>query len=336
MNGEKKGDAIVLSGPTLPDAANLRSLATDLLNSDFFKNVQKAPQAVAIILYGNEIGLSPTVALNTIAIVSGRMCVSTTVLQALFQARGGKIKVVERGEERAIVEFSRPGWDPYKHEYTRKDAEREQLWAKDGWVKRPKTMLLYRCISGGLRVYDPGSFMGIVTTEEAEDFPAGINEPIAEPEKEAKKGPGRPKAEKPAPVAGEAPETPAPVKPAPVPAAIKPPLKPMDGFEVSEDPGDEIANMAEHSESASEEEILVNKIKAGLEEADVDIKAFKEWLFDRGPKMGPPRKFIVKMKNSLRFHGADIKDLTYLESGLPQAISMFRYATKAEDLDDKK
>ena len=336
---EKKEDAIVLAPANLPDALNLRTLATEMLNSDFFKGIQKAPQAMAIILHGHEIGITPTVALQTISIVNGRMCISTTVLQALFQKRGGRIEVVERTDKKAVVEFSRPGWKPYKHEYTMEDAKAEQLWSKDNWVKRPKTMLLYRAISGGLRVYDPGSFLGVVTTEEAEDYPNGFPDdaaPIVETSKAPDKALEAPKVAPPTSDASPKAEKAAKASPdastGKKQAIPKASAAPKVGFELSaeeDEPVDDIAAATEHAESKSDEDILVDSIKAALEAEKVDVKKFKAWLFDfqKGENMKLHSCMVVKLGPALRFHGAVHEDLEYLKSQLGGAVKVFRHYT---------
>ncbi|HUX39335.1 MAG TPA: hypothetical protein VMV44_15655 [Rectinemataceae bacterium] len=331
MTDQKKTDALVLAPANLPDALNIRTLATDLINSAFFKGISAVPQAVAIILHGQEIGLSPTVALQTISIVNGRMCISTTVLQALFQKRGGRIKILERSEERARVEFSRPGWETYVHEYTKEDAIAEELWNKDNWKKRRKTMLLYRAISGGQKVFDPGASMGIITTEEMEDYPNGLPEDtVAKPEaeKSPEKAPEAPKQASPTPEASPKAE-----KPATAPAEAKKPGRPKkseapkDGFELEAEP-DDIAAMAEHADSKTDEDILVDSIKAELAAAGVDVKEFKAWLFafqdDERMKLHP--RMVVKLGKNLRFHGAVREDLEYLKAQLGGAIAVFRHA----------
>ena len=333
MTDQDKKDALATIQHTvaIPDALNLRAIATDMINSAFFKSVTAVPQAVAIILHGQEIGLSPTVAFQTISIVNGRMCISTTVLQALFQKRGGRIKVLERSEERARVEFSRPGWETYVHEYTAQDAKDEQLWEKDNWKKRRKTMLLYRAISGGQKVYDPGASMGIITTEEMEDYPNGLPETAVakpEPEKAPDKALEAPKAASPTPTGSPKAEKPATAKKTAPPKAAE---APKGGFELEAEP-DDIAAMSEHADSKSDEDILVDELKAAIEAEGVDVKAFKEWLFtfQDEEKMRLHPHMVVKLGKSLRFHGAVREDLEYLKAQLSGAIAVFRYATKKD------
>jgi len=330
---DKKEDALAIVQHTMaiPDAANLRALATDMINSAFFKSVLAVPQAVAIILHGQEIGLSPTVALQMISIVNARMCISTTVLQALFQKRGGRIKILERSEERARVEFSRPGWETYVHEYTQQDAKDEQLWDKDNWKKRKKTMLLYRAISGGQKVYDPGASMGIITTEEMEDYPNGLPDD-AKTKPEAEKAPEKalegPKAAPPMPEGSPKAGKPATAKKTAPPKAAEAP-KAESGPAEDDDP----FSGAEHAESESDEDILVNELKAAIEAEGVDVRAFKEWLFtfQDEEKMRLHPRMVVKLGKSLRFHGAVREDLEYLKAQLNGAIAVFRHAKSQEE-----
>ena len=320
----------------IPDATNLRTFVTDLMNSQFFKAVASAPQGIAIVLYGQALGLEPTVAMQTIQPVNGRLCVSTTVLQALFQRKGGRIKVLERSDERARVEFRYADWDPYIHEYTQQDAKDEELWDKANWKKGKKRMLLYRCISGGLKVYDPGSHLGIITTEEMEDYPNGLPDD-AKDRPEAGKAPERaleaPKAASPSPEgspkAKPTPKATPDASTAKKQAIPKASAAPKDGFELEPEPGDDIAAMAEHSESKSDEDILVDSIKAALEAKGVDVKEFKEWLFEfqNDPKMKLHPVMVVKLGKNLRFHGAVREDLEYLKSQLGGAVDVFRHFT---------
>jgi len=334
MTDQKKTDALVLAPANLPDALNIRTLATDLINSAFFKGISAVPQAVAIILHGQEIGLSPTVALQTISIVNGRMCISTTVLQALFQKRGGRIKILERSEERARVEFSRPGWETYVHEYTKEDAIAEELWNKDNWKKRRKTMLLYRAISGGQKVFDPGASMGIITTEEMEDYPNGLPEDTVakpEPEKAPDKALEAPKQASPTPEASPKTEKPATAPPGATP--VKKPGRPKaaeapkGGFELEAEP-DDISAMAEHAESKTDEDILVDELKAAIEAEGIDDREFKAWLFEfqKDERMKLHPCMVVKLGKALRFHGAVREDLEYLKAQLGGAIAVFKHA----------
>jgi hypothetical protein len=288
---------------------------------------------MAIILYGQAIGLPEVVALDKIQIVNGRMCILTTVLQALFQKQGGRVKILERSDEKARVELSKPGWEPYIHEYTKADAVAEGLWGKDNWKKRPKTQLLYRAISGGLRVYDPGSHLGVITVEEMEDYPGGFPEtpaqetPKLEPAKETPKpektplrgSKGRKKADSPPPAAEPKPEEEEPPPPEPPESDDF-----MDGEE--EDPleGPNV-NTGDPATSGGDPEIeeTVQQIKEGLEAKGVDEKEFKTWLIEYQGKMKTPHKFLIRLGKAIRYNRAEKAELDYLLTALGSAVDIF-------------
>lgn len=345
MTDENKGVVLyeMAAVTKIPDALNLRAIATDLLNSGLYPNVKNATQAIAVIATGQEIGLGPTASLQYIAPINGRMTMESKVMLALFQRSGGKIKILERSKAAARVEFSKPGNVPYTFEYTDAMAKTELLWDKATWKKMPDTMLFWRCLSNGIKAYDPGVIMGIaMSTEEAEDYPGGIApEAKPEPGKEAKKGPGRPKAEKPSPEAQKAPEKPAQAQLEAAPAAKPaPPKAESSDFEL-EDKKTGFED-AETSETAGEEDETITAIKKGLEEQGVELKAFKEWLIGHQDKMkpgvmgGPKRKFLVKLGKSIRFHGGVHEDHVYLLTGLVPAVGMFHYYTRPNQEDEEK
>lgn len=323
----------------IPDALNLRALATDLLNSGLYPQIKNATQAITVIAAGQELGLGPTASLQFISIVNGKMCAEAKVWLALFHRSGGKTKILKRDKESCRIDFSKPGREPYISEYTHAMAVAEGLVGKGGaWTKMEETMLQWRAVSNGIRAYDPGVVMGIaLTTEEAEDYPAGLPDAGEglKMEKEAKKGPGRPKAQKPSPAPAPAPEKPATAPPDALPAqkpAPQAPDKPAEsGFEVDDD----LAAMAEHSDSQTEEDAICAKITKAIEDQGVDIKAFKEWLYSRQARMHTPppesrlRKFITKWPNgALRFHGGNPEDLKYIFDGAQPAADMFRFETR--------
>lgn len=320
---------------TIPEAQNLRALATDLLNSGLYPNIKNATQAIAVIATGQEIGLGPTASLTYIAPVNGRMTMESKLMLALFHRSGGRSKIIKRDKESCKVEFSKAGREPYVSEYTAEMAKAEQLWDKPTWKKMPETLLQWRAVSNGIKAYDPGVIMGIaMSSEEAEDYPAGVPETKAEPEKEAKKGPGRPRAEKPAPEVQKEPEKPAQATPDPAPAkpqATPPPAQAKKPENTGFEPEDELSKMSEELDHQDEEaEKIIADIKAGLEQQGVDLKSFKEWMLGHQPKMTPPRKFVVKMKNAIRFHGGNREDQEYLLRGITPAVAMFRYATRPD------
>lgn len=159
----------------LPDHRNLRALASDLLNSGLFPAVKNVSGAITIIEYGRELGIPPVAALQTMAIVQGRISLEAKGMMALFQNKGGRIKILERSKTVARIELSKDGREPHVHEYTMEQAKQEKLSGKDNWLKMPETMLFWRAVSTGIRLFDPGSVFGLYSTEEMRDVDVPYN-----------------------------------------------------------------------------------------------------------------------------------------------------------------
>jgi hypothetical protein len=159
----------------LPDHHNLRALASDLLNSGLFPAVKNVAGAITIIEYGRELGIPPVAALQTMAIVQGRLCMEAKAMLALYQNHGGRIGILERSKTVARIEFSKDGMKPYVHEYTMEQAKQEKLSGKDNWLKMPETMLFWRAVATGIRLFDPGSVFGLYSKEEMADVTVQFN-----------------------------------------------------------------------------------------------------------------------------------------------------------------
>lgn len=313
---------------TIPDEGNLRAVATDLLNSKLFPQYENVTQAMTAILAGTEMGLGPVSSLQYIAVVKGRMSVEAKVFLALFHKHGGVTSVLQRGKDKCVIKFSKPGREDYVHEYTWSMAVAEGLTGKDNWKKMPETMLFNRCVANGIRAFDPGILMGIaLTVDEAEDL-GGIDSPgiinvmagKVEEVREEKRKPGRPKKEeKTSPAQEEAPiELLIPqVEEVVEPIVAEPIVVPQ-----KEDSFEQIVN---------EEEDFITKLKAAIDERGVDQKRFKAWLYGYQGKTKVPRKFVVKLGSAIRFHGGDRGDQEYLLRQLDAAVSIYEAQTSKDE-----
>jgi hypothetical protein len=155
----------------IPDAKNLYYLARGFARSRMFPGIKDEYEALAVLELGRELGIKPAISLQTIVPVKGRLCVESKVYQAILERNGIKITVLEKTPERCRIKFEKPGKDPYIEEYKIEDAKRAGLAGKDNWLKNPGPAMMnyYRCISNGGRVYDPGSVLGLYTSEEMKD-----------------------------------------------------------------------------------------------------------------------------------------------------------------------
>lgn len=144
------------------------------------KAYQGKPQDIMVcVQWGYEIGLAPMQALQNIAVINGKPSVYGDAALALVQASAVCEDVEERfeGEEgsgkfAAVCVAKRRGRQPVVVRFSVEDAKRAGLWGKPGpWQAYPKRMLQMRARGFALRDAFPDVLKGLITAEEAQDFP---------------------------------------------------------------------------------------------------------------------------------------------------------------------
>jgi hypothetical protein len=130
------------------------------------------------IQWGNEIGLAPMQALQNISVINGKPSVYGDAAMALVQAHPACEGVEEffEGEGTpnpiAVCIAHRRGRKPVTAKFSVEDAKRAGLWNKQGpWTSYPKRMLQMRARGFALRDAFPDALKGLITTEEAADYP---------------------------------------------------------------------------------------------------------------------------------------------------------------------
>lgn len=130
------------------------------------------------IQWGNEIGLAPMQALQNISVINGKPSVYGDAAMALVQASPVCEGVEEffEGEGTpnpvAVCIAHRRGRKPVTARFSVEDAKRAGLWNKQGpWTQYPKRMLQMRARGFALRDAFPDALKGLITTEEAQDYP---------------------------------------------------------------------------------------------------------------------------------------------------------------------
>jgi hypothetical protein len=166
--------------------------ATMVAKSEFaprdFKG--KPESCLLAIQHGSEIGLSPMQSLQSIAVVNGRpavygdtalaVCIGSPVCEYVRE------RVEGDGEQMvAICEAKRRGYaEPTVVRFSVADAKKAGLWGKQGpWSQYSRRMLQMRARGFALRDTFPDILRGLVTAEEAQDYPqqAPATEPVREP-----------------------------------------------------------------------------------------------------------------------------------------------------------
>lgn len=143
------------------------------------KAYQGKPQDILVcVQWGYEMGLAPMQALQNIAVINGKPSVYGDAMMALVQASPVCEDVEEYFENEgttnpiAVCVAKRRGRKPVIMKFSVEDAKRAGLWGKGGpWQAYPKRMLQMRARGFALRDAFPDVLKGLITAEEAQDYP---------------------------------------------------------------------------------------------------------------------------------------------------------------------
>jgi hypothetical protein len=157
------------------------------------KDFQNKPEScILAIQHGAEIGLGPMQSIQSVAVINGRPSIWGDAALALVMGSAVCEFVRERIEGdgdslTAICETKRRGYPaPSVTQFSVADAKRAGLWGKSGpWTQYPKRMLQLRARGFALRDAFPDVLKGLVTAEEAQDYPADTAAPSAPQKPEA-------------------------------------------------------------------------------------------------------------------------------------------------------
>ncbi len=318
----------------IPSAQNLRMLAQDLLNSGLFPNIKNVAGAITVIEYGKELGIPPVAALQTMSIVNGRLCLEAKAIMAVFQNHGGKIKILERSKTLARIELSKEGQEPYVHEYTMEQAKTEKLAGKDNWLKMPETMLFWRAVATGIRLFDPGAIFGLYRQEELSDLASNRQETeiagrgVQAPPSSSILGPPSPQETAKNGTSAGGPGFFAddePIKEAEVVDNEDKEAPANDGFFSPEPDYQSGTAIGAEPPLFSDDAIegLIAAIKESLRVENVDEHEFRAFLYEYGKRLKPPRKYVGYLGKNLRFHEGDMADLKKLHSEIQSAIKTY-------------
>lgn len=144
------------------------------------KQYQGKPQDIMVcVQWGMELGLAPLQALQNIAVINGKPSVYGDAAMALVQAsplcEGVEEFIEGEGTTNpiAVCVAHRKGRKPVRSTFSVEDAKRAGLWGKQGpWQAYPKRMLAMRARGFALRDAFPDVLKGLITAEEAQDYPA--------------------------------------------------------------------------------------------------------------------------------------------------------------------
>jgi len=141
----------------------------------------KPANVLVAVQWGMELGLPPLQALQNIAVINGKPSVYGDALLAMVRAdtrcRGVNERIEGKGDDRmAICTISRMHIDGEVEEIERtfsvSDAKQANLWGKPGpWKMYTERMMQHRARGNAIRDAFPDVIKGLITVEEAQDYP---------------------------------------------------------------------------------------------------------------------------------------------------------------------
>lgn len=166
----KSGGAISAIIPT--DVEQVFRLATAISKSGLAPSTMKDPEKLVVaIMHGLEIGLSPMVATQKIAVINGRPALWGDAIPALLWARGFKlVEAVADGVATCTV--VRPDGERITRTFSEADAKKAGLLGKPGpWQQYPQRMLAMRARAFAARDGAADALSGLYVAEELTDAP---------------------------------------------------------------------------------------------------------------------------------------------------------------------
>jgi hypothetical protein len=143
------------------------------------RDYQRSPANILVaIQMGAELGLAPLQALQSVSVINGKPAIYGDALMALVRSSRLCESVVEtyEGEGESLtavcVARRRGQAEPIVGRFSVDDAKRAKLWGKSGpWTDYPKIMLKHRARGYCLRDGFADLLRGVISAEEAGDYP---------------------------------------------------------------------------------------------------------------------------------------------------------------------
>lgn len=167
-------------GVEVHDTTDMYELASKILKSGIPlpQTIKSAADLVGILLFAHERGLPPIFAAQNIAQINGKLTMYGDAIVGLVRSSGKAKRISEffegKGDElEAVCQVERKDIEGLtEFRFSVADAKSAKLWGKAGpWAQYPKRMLQMRARGFAMRDAFADVLGGIITREEAEDYP---------------------------------------------------------------------------------------------------------------------------------------------------------------------
>jgi len=161
-----------MPSPLINTMEDLHLFSAAVFKSQMWAGIKNPETAMVRIQAGRELGLQPIMALNKIHVTPrGDIIIATSVLGAVAMDQGVRWQILQKDPKGCKLKIYRLDGSIPEHTetFTMEDAKRAKLADKDNYLMYPEEMCYNRCLSKGLRVFDPRIGAGFYTKEEMED-----------------------------------------------------------------------------------------------------------------------------------------------------------------------
>lgn len=151
-------------------------MAERIAETKMFPGLNTPSHVFTLMLICQSEGLQPIEALRRFDVIEGKPAMKSAAIQAEFQKRGGRIKILRRDEVEARAIFVHPllcpdGWENVVtfEELDRRGVTRGKGGIKANYERHRPEMLWARLVSTSINAIDPGIRVGIPSSEELRD-----------------------------------------------------------------------------------------------------------------------------------------------------------------------
>lgn len=169
---------ITKSSKGMPESFGDKLKMADVLcKSGLMPKGLDTPQKLVVALqYGHELGLSPMVAAQNMAVVNGRPSLSADLMLGIVKQRGliDDIRVESTPDKCVVIGKRRGMKSEHTVSFSMEDARRAGLLAKDNWKNYPQRMCRARAIAWWVRDVFSDILAGLHSTEELESVGSDV------------------------------------------------------------------------------------------------------------------------------------------------------------------
>lgn len=150
--------------PARMGLAEVQSLGALLAKSGYFQDAKDAAQAAVKVMAGAELGLPPIASMMGIAIIKGKVALSSNLMAALIRQHGYDFKVVKLDNQGCVLSFLGKDKSTVLGESSFFEADaRAAGIAGENYKKYPRNMYFARAVSNGAKWFTPEIFGGAAT-----------------------------------------------------------------------------------------------------------------------------------------------------------------------------